>query len=134
MEANQVFVSAVGTFYYVSFGMLYAVLIASGYLVFRKFGALAALVVTLLALPALVLPPWMLLTTDYTVTDTQLLIRSAHVARAIPLAEIVSVIPTRSNRSSPALSLDRLEIRYGTDGSILVSPRDRDGFLAALDR
>jgi hypothetical protein len=33
--------------------------------------------------------------------------------------------------SSPALSLDRLRIDYGTR-SILVSPQDRNRFIAAL--
>jgi len=59
-------------------------------------------------------------------------IRSGPFKWTIPLDAIKKVDPSRSLLSSPALSLDRLRIQYGGGKSILVSPNDRDGFLAAI--
>ena len=51
---------------------------------------------------------------------------------SIPLKDIHSVEPSRSPLSSPALSLDRLRVRYGNGKSILVSPADKVRFVKAL--
>jgi len=89
------------------------------------------------AVPALlvgaVLPVWLLLSTHYTITDTDLRVRSGPFTWRVPLAEITSVTPTRNPLSSPALSLDRLRIEYGRGRTLLISPQDREGFLACLD-
>jgi hypothetical protein len=53
------------------------------------------------------------------------------IRRRIPLASITALRPTRSPWSAPALSLDRLEVVHGT-GSVLVSPRDKAGFVQAI--
>lgn len=78
------------------------------------------------------LPLWLFRSTAYVVDDTTLRIRSGPFRWSVPLAEIREVRPSRSPLSSPALSLDRLEIRYGRGSAILVSPADRAGFLAAI--
>ena len=80
------------------------------------------------------LPVWLLRSTHYTVTAQDLRIVSGPFRWTIPLTDIRSVTPTRSPLSSPALSLERLRILYGSDKAIMVSPRDRDGFLAELAR
>ncbi len=49
----------------------------------------------------------------------------------IALDSITALEPTRSALSSPALSLDRLCIRYGKR-RVLVSPADKRGFAKAL--
>jgi PH (Pleckstrin Homology) domain-containing protein len=86
-----------------------------------------------LGAPAFVL--WSFYGTSYTLLADQLLIRSGPFRFRVPLAEITSVAPSRSPKSSPACSLDRLEIRYRGDRSrILISPEDKAGFLEALGR
>lgn len=39
---------------------------------------------------------------------------------------------TKSPLSSPATSLDRLEIMYNKNESIIISPKDRTGFINEL--
>jgi hypothetical protein len=75
---------------------------------------------------------WMLFGTVYVVADGVLTIRCGPFVWRIPLAAIRRVQASRSVASSPALSLKRLQIDYGTGESILVSPADRDGFLSAI--
>jgi hypothetical protein len=89
-------------------------------LVLGGWGALTAAVV------------WLLRSTRYLVEDTRLLVRSGPFSWRIPYDRIEAVVPSTSPLSAPALSLDRLEIRGTGSRSLLVSPRDREGFLAAL--
>ncbi len=70
--------------------------------------------------------------TYYDVDRDFLTVRAGPVRWRVPLDSITAVEPTRSLVSSPALSLDRLRIRYGKRRQLLVSPRDKDGFLRAL--
>jgi hypothetical protein len=81
---------------------------------------------------ALGLPVWLLLSTYYIVEPNRLVVRSGPFKWSIPLSDIKSVKPSRSLLSSPALSLNRLEIQYGSGQSILVSPKDPEGFQNAL--
>jgi carbon starvation protein CstA len=80
----------------------------------------------------LILPAWLVLDTRYTLTAHELLIRSGPLRWRIALNEVRELSPSRSWISSPALSLDRLRIRYGAARSILVSPRDKQGFIDTL--
>ena len=80
----------------------------------------------------LVLPIWLVLDTNYTLTADELRIRSGPFRWRIALSEVREVSPSRSWMSSPALSLDRLCIRYGPGRSILVSPREKQRFIGAL--
>lgn len=70
----------------------------------------------------------------YGISADELIIRHGVVRQRAPLAKILSVEPTRNPLSSPALSLDRLKISTGPRArdSIMISPADRDGFLALL--
>jgi len=69
-----------------------------------------------------------------------LLVRGGLIRYKIPLAQISEVRPSRDMTSSPAGSLDRLKVVYttptpsGFHRSLLISPRDRDGFLDELAR
>ena len=89
-------------------------------------------VVPPMVLLGVVLPLWLLLSTDYRIADQNLLIRSGPFRWRIPIREIRSVGPTRNARSSPALSLDRLLITYGRGQSCMISPKDKEGFLHEL--
>lgn len=77
---------------------------------------------------------WILRSTEYAVGSEELRIRSGPFRWRVPLREIQEVRPTRNPISSPALSLDRLRIRYeGSRFGILLSPVDRERFLAELE-
>jgi hypothetical protein len=90
--------------------------------------ACGALAVVLLFLFGLVLP------VRYGIGGGELVIRHGLVRQRCKLEQILSVMPTRSPLSSPALSLDRLEVRTGERWSqrILISPAEREAFLALL--
>lgn len=75
---------------------------------------------------------YLLVSTRYTLTPQELLIESGPIRKRVLLSSIVSITPSRNPISSPALSLDRLEIRYGTYDSVLISPAYTAGFLATL--
>jgi hypothetical protein len=96
-------------------------------------GGVSALVSAPVLLLTIGLIVWLLRTTDYTLSDSDLRIRSGPFGWRVSLADITSLTPTRNPLSSPALSLDRLRIQYG-HRSIMISPEDREGFLRELDR
>ena len=72
-------------------------------------------------------------TTFYTIEGDLLKIKCGFLYnQTLPIASIKKVESTRNPLSAPALSLDRLEIRYGTWDSVLVSPRDQRAFAQHL--
>jgi hypothetical protein len=75
---------------------------------------------------------WLMVGTHYTVDRGIIRIRSGPFWWKIPIDQITSVKATRSLLSSPALSLDRILIRYGKRGRIMISPADKAGFLKAI--
>lgn len=75
----------------------------------------------------------LMLDTYYQITNDQLRIKSGFlVNKTIPIRSITHISETRNPMSAPALSLNRLEIKYNRFDRILVSPRDRTGFIADL--
>lgn len=68
----------------------------------------------------------------YGVDDESLVVRFGLVRHRIAIAGITEVRPTRNPLSSPALSLDRLRIEYAGGKAIMISPREREAFLADL--
>jgi hypothetical protein len=79
------------------------------------------------------LPIWVLTSTAYTLTATDLVVRSGPFRWHRPLSDITAITPTRNPLSSPALSLDRLRVETRGRGDLMISPADRAGFLADLD-
>jgi hypothetical protein len=77
---------------------------------------------------------WIFRGTFYLVQGKEVLVRSGPFKWRIPADEIENIEPTRNPLSSPALSLDRLRIRYSGGRSLMISPKDREGFLAAVER
>lgn len=75
---------------------------------------------------------WLTLGTYYAVDRGTLKIVSGPFRWKVRIDEITSVKATRNPLSSPALSLDRLAIRYGKNRRIMVSPADKPGFLKAI--
>jgi hypothetical protein len=77
---------------------------------------------------------WVVLSTYYEFDGNVLVAHSGPFFWRIPLKEISAVRESNSVRSGPALSMDRLEIAYGSGRVLLISPEDKAGFLAALHR
>lgn len=74
----------------------------------------------------------MLYSTSYRFAPPHLEIRSGFYRLRVPVAEISEVRKSTSLLSAPAAGFDRLEIRWGRRQSVLISPRDRAGFLLRL--
>ena len=126
------FRSAVDTWFYAVIVVTAVVVAAAALPALRAGNGAVVMAVGIAAVIAVGLPVWLLYSTHYTVTYEQLVIRSGPFLWRIPRSEIHEVRPTRSLLSSPALSLDRLEIRYGKGLTILVSPKDKAAFRDAL--
>ena len=77
-------------------------------------------------------PLWILVSTRYIADDENLKIVSGPFSWIIPVQTITSIQETQSAITSPAMSFDRLEITYGEDKAIIVSPADKEGFIKAL--
>lgn len=72
-------------------------------------------------------------TTFYTIHEGYLIVKAGFlVNKKIDIQEITKAVKSRSLLSSPALSLDRLEITYRKYDSVLISPKDKEGFVKDL--
>lgn len=79
------------------------------------------------------LPLWLLLTTRYILETDTLRVQSGPFRWKVFLREITGITLTRNPLSSPALSLDRLRIDYGSGRSIMISPREKEAFIRELE-
>jgi Bacterial PH domain len=77
---------------------------------------------------------WIVLSTYYEFTRDFLVAHSGPFSWRIPLKDISTVRESHSVRSGPALSMDRLEVAWGGNHVLLISPEDKTGFLAVLYR
>jgi hypothetical protein len=72
-------------------------------------------------------------TTYYIVDSSILTIRSSYLINMrIDIGNIKEIVETRDAISSPALSFDRLYIKYKEKSDIIVSPKDKEGFIKEL--
>ena len=92
------------------------------------------LITALTVVLVLCLLAWLYFTTSYTITAESLFVKSGPFTRVVSLREITSIEPTHSAATAPALSLDRLLIRYGSDSELIVSPADKQSFVAAIKK
>lgn len=92
-------------------------------------GPIAGAAIVIVAV--LIFVSWFFRSTYYVIDGDTLVLRSAFLTWRIPIRDITAVTPTRNPLSSPALSLDRLRIDYGS-GFILVSPERKEQFIEAL--
>ena len=79
------------------------------------------------------IPLWILVSTKYIVENENLKIISGPFSWIIPIASIKSVQDSQSSAFGPALSSDRLEITYGEDKVMMISPADKIKFMQKLD-
>ncbi|MDP4128262.1 MAG: PH domain-containing protein [Bacillota bacterium] len=84
---------------------------------------------TLIVIPTVAFIAWIWFGTGYRVTDDELKIKCGPIRQTIPLKEITKIESTRNPISSPALSLDRLEIKYGESKIAIISPQDKEEFI-----
>ena len=79
------------------------------------------------------IPLWILVSTRYIVDNINLKIISGPFSWVIPITSIKFVQESHSSAFSPALSSDRLEIEYGEDKVMMISPTDKIKFMQKLD-
>jgi hypothetical protein len=92
----------------------------------------AALAITAIAVGFVV---YLIATTYYTITGTILNVHSGFFYNTdIEITAIKSIVETNTAFSAPALSLDRIEIFYNKYDSIVISPPNKTGFIAHLQR
>jgi hypothetical protein len=93
---------------------------------------MTGLILVMIIIAALMI--WLLTGTYYTVDRGFIRIASGPFRWNIPIDKITAIEETRSPLSSPALSLDRIRIRYGKWRQVMISPADKAGFLKAIGR
>jgi len=96
--------------------------------------ALGVVFAVVVFVAGVVMPLWILLGTRYIVSADNLRVKSGPFTWDIAISSITAVKNSKNPLSSPALSLDRLHIQYQQGKSLMVSPKNRDEFLAAIDQ
>ena len=91
------------------------------------------LFISLFTMPGAILLLLIFFNVKYSLSDDELFVKNGFSTQSIPLKDIIYIIPTNSMLSAPALSLDRIEIRY-EGGSIVISPKDKEGFYHAIQQ
>ena len=91
------------------------------------------LFISLLTIPGAILLLLIFFNIKYSLSDDELFVKNGFSTQSISLKDITHITPTNSMLSAPALSLDRIEIRY-EGGSIVISPKDREGFYHAIQQ
>ena len=74
---------------------------------------------------------WVFGSTYYVITADSLIVRAGPIRRTVSLRSVQRLRATHNPRSSPALSLDRIEVTYGSR-RILISPEDKREFVNAV--
>jgi uncharacterized membrane protein YdbT with pleckstrin-like domain len=88
---------------------------------------------TAIILPVILFIWYLLATTYYTITEGHLIARAGFLHHSIiDIQRIKRITETNNPLSSPANSLDRLAIIYNENRSVLISPKDKHGFIAHL--
>ena len=75
---------------------------------------------------------WIWFGTRYYISNGVLIVKSGPINERILIKDIKSIRKTRNPLSSAALSIDRIEIRYAHSGMTLISPKDREQFIALI--
>lgn len=71
--------------------------------------------------------------TFYEINGTELKIKSGFLYNhMVDINDIREIKETNNPLSSPAISLDRLEVRYGKNKYVLISPKDKKGFIDSI--
>jgi hypothetical protein len=75
----------------------------------------------------------MFMTTFYTIEDKKLIIKCGFLIDiSVEVEQIKRISETNNVMSSPALSLDRLEILYNKFDTVMISPKEKNKFIEAI--
>ena len=79
---------------------------------------------------------YLFLTTNYTIYNQQtLIVKSGFLMnKKIDINSITKISKTNNPISSPALSLDRIEIFYNKYDSVIISPKNEQEFIQNLQK
>lgn len=81
-------------------------------------------------LPLIVFMIHMIMTTYYTINGNSLTIKCGFLFnKTIDISSIKKISETNNPISSPATSIDRLEITYGKYNSVIISPKQKQQFI-----
>jgi Bacterial PH domain len=89
--------------------------------------------VAVILLAGILAPIWAMVSLRYFLSDENLRVRCGPFRWQIPIRDITAVSPTNDTKASPAMSFDRLQIDYGDDSRLLISPEPRAEFLRQLE-
>lgn len=110
--------------------LLASILLAPAIMLYHRAHIWQAIIL-LLATSTICLPT--LFNTYYTIEENTLKIRSGILYKKdITIDSIRKIVETNNMISSPAPSLDRLELFYNSFDSVLISPKDKAGFIRAI--
>ncbi|RKR05122.1 PH (Pleckstrin Homology) domain-containing protein [Flavobacterium sp. 90] len=116
----------------IDFGIILLFVISSAWPIYYCFSRKDGITASLLSLPVIFIF-YLFYNTIYTVAKENLNIRFGFlVNNNIDIKTITQISETRSLVSSPAASIDRLEILHGKSGRILVSPKQKKDFIDSL--
>ncbi|SKC82116.1 PH domain-containing protein [Maledivibacter halophilus] len=90
------------------------------------------LFIKILMLAILIFIGWMWFGTRYYISNGIIIVKYGPFRKSIVIKDIKTIKKTNNPISSPALSIDRIEIRYGYSGIVLISPRDMEGFIKLI--
>jgi len=86
-------------------------------------------------LPVILFVVHMFMTTEYTIDNDKLTVKCGFLYnKTIDIKSIRKITETNNPLSSPATSLDRLEINYGKFDSVLISPKQKSEFINEIKR
>lgn len=86
-------------------------------------------------LPVILFVVHIFLTTNYVINGHTLIIKCGFLFnRVIDINKIKKISETNNPLSSPATSLDRIEIIYGTFDSVIISPKLKKEFINEITR
>ncbi|MBS7332625.1 MAG: PH domain-containing protein [Weeksellaceae bacterium] len=103
------------------------------YFVYKEFNLVGTIVIGIL----FIFMTYLLFSTVYTIDSysKKLVIQSGFIFhKKIDIEHIKAIKKSRSWISSPALSIDRIEISYNTYDSVLISPKNREQFIQELQQ
>ncbi len=81
-------------------------------------------------LPVILFVVHMFATTNYTINGNSLIVKCGFLFnKTIDINTIKKISETNNPLSSPATSIDRLEITYGKYDSVIISPKQKQDFI-----
>lgn len=118
----------------ISFGLLFFILLilAGSAILMVSPPVWLGLIVNVLLLVFII---HLFMSTYYLIDGGFLIIRSSFlINKKIKISRVKKISETNNPLSAPAASLDRLEITYDNYGSVLISPKDKSGFIKHITR